>query len=231
MSVMAGFERLPPTSLWGAVRAAVRDLLEHPLPLITANLAWGAIAFGVWLTAFLSLPLATLLSLLLAWPAAVIASVASGIVRGADLSLLEALRWQLRRPAVPILGALGVLAAVVGVVNLQLALARGDLLGAAFATVTFWGLVALAVVASVAWVVLGDARYRALSAGAVVRLAVAVVLVRTARVALTCALVWCLLLVSAVLAAALLTVSVALAALVLARVVLPAADTLGAGLR
>jgi hypothetical protein len=215
----------------GAVAGAVRDLLVHPVPLVVANLAWGVIAFGVWLVAFVSLPLATVLSVLLAWPAAVVATVASGVVRGADLSLLDALRWQLRRPAVPLLGALAVLAAVVGVVNLQLAFARDDVVGVAFATITGWGLLALGVVASVAWTVLGDVRHGALGARDVVRLAVAITFVRPPRIVLACAIAWCLLVVSAVLAAALLTVSVALAALLLAHVVLPVADTLEVGAR
>jgi hypothetical protein len=130
---------------------------------------------------------------------------------------------------VAVLGALVVISAVVCLVNIQGALGRGDLFGVAFATVAAWGLVALGVVASVAWPLLGDPRRPGLGVTDTLRLALTVTLVRTPRVVCACLLVWCFLVVSAVLAAAILTVSVSIAALVLARVILPVADALPAG--
>jgi hypothetical protein len=219
-------DTLPQTSIPAAAVAAGRDLLDHPGPLILANVAWGAIALIAWLATSVAAPLGIVLAVVLAWPAAAVAGVAGRVVRGSDLSLGTALRWPIGRPAVAVLGALTVMCAVVLMVNIQGALGRGDLLGVAFATVAAWGLVALGVVASVAWPLVGDPRRASLGVTETLRLAVAVTLVRTARVVCACLLVWCFLVVSAVLAAAILTVSVSIAALFLARVILPVADTL-----
>ncbi|MET0772952.1 MAG: hypothetical protein ABWZ82_07700 [Candidatus Limnocylindrales bacterium] len=223
-------DALPATTIRAAVAGAIQALLEHPVPLIAANIAWGAIALTAWLASFVAAPVAIVLAVLLAWPAAALAGVAGRVLRDVDVSLRDALRWPVRRPAVAVLAVLAVLCAVVGVVNIQAALARADLLGVAFATVAAWGLVALGVVASVAWPLVGDPRRDGLGVTGILRLAVMVVLLRTPRIAATCLVVWCFLLVSTVLAAALLTVSVAIAALVLSRVVLPIADALDTGL-
>jgi hypothetical protein len=219
-------DALPQTSVLAAAAEAVRHLLDHPGPLILANVAWGAVALVTWLAAAVSPPLGIALAVVLAWPAAAVAQVACRVVRATDVSLGSAVRWPIRRPAVAVMGAIAVMCAVVLTVNIQGALARGDLLGIAFATVAGWGLVALGVVASVAWPLLGDPRRSGAGVTDTLRLAVAVTLVRTPRIAGACLLVWGFLVISTVLAAAILTVSVSIAALFLARVVLPIADTL-----
>ena len=222
-------DALPETSIPAATAEAVRDLLDHPGPLILANVAWGAVALIAWLATSIAPALGIAGAVVLAWPAAAVAGVAGRVVRGSDVSLGTAVRWPIRRPATAVLGGLAVLGATVLIVNIQVALGRGDLLGVAFATVAAWGLVALGIVASVAWPLLGDPRRPGLGVTDTLRLAATVTLVRTPRVVGACLLVWCFLVVSAVLAAAILTISVCIAALVLARVILPVADALPPG--
>jgi hypothetical protein len=219
-------DTLPQASIPAAATQAVRELLDHPGPLILANVAWGAIAVVAWLGMSIAPLLGIVLAVVLAWPATAVAMVAGRVVRGSDVSLGSAVRWPIRRPAVAVLGALGAMSAVVLIVNIQGALGRGDLLGIAFGTVAAWGLVALGVIASVAWPLLGDPRRAGVGVTETLRMAVMVTLVRTPRILCACLLVWCLLIVSAILAAAILTVSLSIAALFLARVVLPIADTL-----
>jgi hypothetical protein len=204
----------------------VRDLLEHPLPLVVANVVWGALVTVAWLAAVVSPPLAVAVVVVLTWPAATVAGVAARLVRGDPVGVRDALRWPIRRGTVALLGAVAALAVVVGLVDLQGALTRGDLVGVAFATLAVWGLIALGVVASVTWPLVGDPARARHSTAALLRLAATIVFLRTPRVLAACLVVGVFLLISAVLAAAILTVSLSLAALVLAHVVLPMADVL-----
>jgi hypothetical protein len=224
MSAPAGV--LPATGVTAAVAAAVRDLLEHLVPLVLANVVWAAAAFVGWLAAMLWAPLGVAIAIALVWPTAAVSGIASRIVRGDEVAVRDALRWPVGRSAVVLWGALSVLAAVVLVVDLGAALGRQDLLGAAWATAACWGLVALVVVACVVWPLLGDPARGSLGARRLVRLAVTITLLRTPRVVVASVVAVALLLVSVVLAAAIMTVSVSLAALLLARVVLPLADAI-----
>lgn len=206
------------------VGPAIRDLLEHPIPLIVANAVWGVLVFVAW-TAWLVSPGAGFAAtILLAWPAAAVAGVAGRIVRGGPVGIRDALAWPVRRAAIPVLAIVAILVAVVAIVDIGVALERSDLLGAAFATLAGWGLLALGVLACAVWPLLGDPMRSATGTRALLRLAVTVVFLHTARVALAalgCAVV---LLVSTILVAPLLTVSLGLVALLLCRVVLPLAD-------
>src|SRR5690606_28722276 len=75
------------------VGPAIRDLLEHPIPLIVANAVWGVLVFVAW-TAWLVSPGAGFAAtILLAWPAAAVAGVAGRIVRGGPVGIRDALAW------------------------------------------------------------------------------------------------------------------------------------------
>lgn len=227
MSVTTG--AIPTVTVRNAIGPAVRDLLEHPIPLIAVNVVWGSIALVAWMAALVSPPIAVVVSLLLVWPTAAVARVAARVVRADEVGFLDAFRWQLSRPAVAVLGLVAVLGAVVALVDIRLALALGDAAGIALATAAGWGLVALVVLACVAWPLLGDPSRASLTTRGLARLAVSVALLHTPRVLACVALVALALLVSAVLAAALLSVSVSLVALVLCRVMLPLGDTVERG--
>lgn len=214
----------PTPSVRTAAASAVRDLLAHPLPLVAANVLWGVVAFGAWLAATIAEPLGVLLALLLTWPTATIAAIACRVARGGEPVLRDAFRWPVGRPAVGVLGALALACAVVGVVDVQAALARGDLIGIAFATLAGWGLVALGILACVLWPLVGDPARAELGIASLLRLAATIALVRTPRVVVAWLMVGTLLAVSLVLAAAVVTVSVSLAASFLARMMLPLAD-------
>jgi hypothetical protein len=209
-----------------ALPGSVRDLLEHPLPLVVANVLWGALAVVAWLAAIVSPPVAVVCLVLLAWPAATIANVAGRVVRGETVGVRDAWRWPVRRSAVAVLGPVAILGAVVGLVDLQGAVARADAAGLAFATVVAWGLVALGVLACLIWPLLGDPARSHETTGALVRLAVTMAFSNTRRVLAVSLVVGAFLAISVVFPSAVLTVSVSMSALVLARVVLPLADTL-----
>lgn len=224
-------EALPATGVRGACAHAIRDVLAHPVPLVAGNLVWGVVAFVAWLGATISTPLGVALALLLVWPTATVATIAARVVRGEEPGLRDAFRWPLARPAVGLLGGLAVVCALVGVVDLQGALDRGDLAGVAFATLVGWGLVALSVLACVVWPLVGDPTRADRSTRDLLRLGVTIAFARTPRIVGAWLVVGPLLVASAVLAAAIVSVSVSVAALVLARVVLPIADALEDDLR
>jgi hypothetical protein len=217
---------LPATGIRGAGAQAIRDVLAHPGPLIASNLVWGVVAFVGWLGATIATPLGIVFALVLVWPTATVATIAGRVVRGEEPVLRDAFRWPFARPAVGVLGGLAVVCALVGVVDLQGALERGDLAGIAFATFVGWGLVALGVLACVVWPLVGDPVRADRSTRDLVRLGVTIALARTPRIVGAWLVVGTLLVVSAVLAAAIVSVSVSVAALILARVVLPIADAL-----
>lgn len=209
-----------------AIVPSVRDLLEHPAPLLLANVVWGAIALVAW-TAWLVSPVSGLvLTVVLGWPAAVIAMVAARVVRGEPVAALDALRWPLTRGTVPMLALGAVLVVAVALVDVTVGLGRGDVVGLVFATVAGWAVVALVALACVVWPILGDPRRQGLGIRRVVRLAVAVAFLHTLRVTAAGLLAALVIAVSTILVAPVLTVSLSLVALMLCRVVLPLADAL-----
>jgi hypothetical protein len=190
---------------------------------VVANIVWGVVALIVWLGLLVALPVGVVLAVILAWPTAVMGTLAGRMVRGEQVTLRDASRWP-RRMAVPLLGAGLVAGGVVVWADLQLGLETGGPMGVALATASGWGLVALVIVGCCVWPLLGDPMRVDRSAGGLVRLGVGVAFVapgRTAGLAVVC-LVGIVL--SAILTAALLTVSVAFLALLCAHVVLPIAD-------
>ncbi len=206
------------------VGPAVRDLLEHPIPLIAANVTWAIVAVVAW-TAWLVSPAAGITaSVLLAWPAAALAGVAGRVVRGVPVGVRDALRWPIPRAAVPLLGLVATVATLVAIVDLVAALDRDDLVGAAFAPLAAWALLALGVVACVTWPLVGDPMRADMGTRALLRLATTVAFVHTLRVLLATLGSAVVLAVSAVLIAPFLTVSMGFVALLLCRVVLPLAD-------
>jgi hypothetical protein len=207
-----------------AIAPSVRDLLEHPLPLITANVVWGLVALVAWSASLLSPVLAVLALVVLVWPTVAVATVAARVVRDEEVGIRDAFRWPIRRPAVVLLGLMVVAGVAIGGTDIVLALGRGDLLGVAFATAAAWGLIALWALACVAWPLLGDPARADRGATAVARLTLTVALLHTSRVLGAAVLIALMSVVSTVLIAAILTISVSLAALVLCRVMLPLAD-------
>jgi hypothetical protein len=206
------------------VGPAIRDLLEHPIPLIAANVTWALVAVVAWTAWLVSPVVGVAASVLLAWPAAALAAVAGRVVRDAPVGVRDAFRWPLTRAAVPLLGLAATVIALVATVDLAAALDRDDLAGAAFATLAAWALLALGVMACVTWPLVGDPRRAARGTRALVRLATTVAFLHTLRVTLAALGSAVVLAVSAVLVAPLLTVSMGLVALLLCRVVLPLAD-------
>ncbi len=221
---LPGHGPLPTVSVWGAVGAAVLDLLRNPMPLVLANVVWGVVALVAW-TAWLVSPSSGLLaSVILAWPAAALGGVAARVVRGDRVGLGTAIRWPLSRTAVPLLALALALVALVACVDLEVAIRQGDLISVALATVAGWSLLALATLACVAWPLLGDPRRIGQGTRDLLRLTLAVALLHGPRALLASTFVGLVLVASAIMVAPLLTVSLGLVALVLCRVVLPLAD-------
>jgi hypothetical protein len=215
---------LPAVGVTRAAGLAVRDLLDHPVPLVAANVVWGLVAFTAWAAFLVSPVVGVLVAVVMTWPTATVSAVAARVVRGERVGLRDALRWPVRRPAVGLLGLVTVIGVVIGGADIALALARDDLPGVAFATAVAWGLVALCVLACVAWPLIGDPQRIDRRARDLARMAVTVTLLHTPRVLVAAAVIALGCLVSAVLIAALLTVFMSLAALILCRIVLPLAD-------
>ena len=220
---------LPAIGVRTAIAPAVRDLLDHPVALIAANSVWGVVALLAWLAASVSPVLGIAAAMVLVWPTATVSAVAARVVRDEEVTLGHAFRWPLGRPAVALLGLVAVIGAVIGGTDIVISLARGDLMGVAFATLAAWGLVALWALACVVWPLLGDPERAGRATADLARIAATVALAHTPRVLAAAALVALGLMVSTVLIAAVLTVSVSIAALLLCRVVLPLADAVERG--
>jgi hypothetical protein len=116
-------------------------------------------------------------------------------------------------------------------VNVASGIVLGSLLGWAFATLAFWGLVATWLFGWTAWPVLTDPRRAAWPARSRVQLAALLLLAHPVRLAVLAAALAVFLVASVVAIVALMTVSVVVAALVATRLVLPAADRLDERLR
>jgi hypothetical protein len=224
-------ESLPsPPSLRGALRAAATDFYFHSWRLLPANVLWAAVVLAI-LAAALLLPALILLAPLAALPIAGIFRTATRIVRGESVSFwdgLEAWRGEVR-PALA-LGS-GLLAAtVVLAFNVVTGLFSDSMLGWAFATLAFWGLVGGWLYAWVAWPILLDPARATIPARQRLRLAALLALAHPIRIGALGLILFALCVASTIAIVPLLTVSVAFSALVSARYVLPAADRLEAHL-
>jgi hypothetical protein len=220
-----------PPSLASAVRSSLSDLYYHSWRLVPANVVWAAVAVAL-LFAIVIAPVGLLLLPLLAVPTAGLFRMTTRIVRGGAVSFWDAVAaWRQGALGTLLLGAGLAIAAAILTVNLVTGILTQTLLGWAFATLAFWGLVAAWLFAWTAWPVMADPARERWPARARVHLAALVVLAYPLRIATLGLLLLALLVASTVAFVAILTVSVAVAALISARYVLPAVDRLDGQLR
>jgi hypothetical protein len=169
-----------------------------------------------------------LLAPLLAVPAAGVFRVAADIVRGEPDLPWRRLLWPGARAAVTALGLGVTVAAAVMILaaNIVGGLAQGGPAGWAFATLAFWGLLALWCGAIVAWPVFLDPLRIERPVHARAALTATVLLVDPVRFGALGLLVAAVVVVSLVLTVAILTVSISFVALIACRAVYPVADRL-----
>ena len=210
----------------GALREALSDLYFHSWRLVPANVVWAVVLIGVLIAVILT-PLGLLALPLLAFPTAGLFRMAGRIARGESVSFWDSIAaWRSDRGATLVLGAGLAVAAVVLGVNAVSGLLTGSLLGWAFATLAFWGLVAGWLFAWTAWPIVTDPYRREWPVRPRLELAALLLLAHPVRLAILGIALAAFLAASTVAIVALLTVSVAVAAVVAARYVLPAADRL-----
>jgi len=226
----AGLDLPAAPSLGSTIRAALADLYYHSWRLVPANVVWAVTAIAVLVLAILT-PLGLPAMPLLALPTAGLFRMATRIARGRSVSFWDAAdAWRTDLGGTLALGVGLVVAAVVLTTNLVGGIVTGTLVGWAFATLAFWGLVGAWLLAWVAWPVLEDPARSGWPVGDRLQLAGLLVLAHPVRIGLLAVGLAIFLAASLVAIVALLTVSVAVAAVVAARYVLPAADRLDARL-
>jgi uncharacterized membrane protein YesL len=211
-------------TLRGALRSAATDFYFHSWRLLPANVLWAAVSLLLLGVAVLVPGLIVLLPLA-ALPIAGIFRMATRIVRGESVSFwdgLDAWRGEVR-PALALGAGLLVAALILGF-NVISGLLTGTVVGWAFATLAFWGLVATWLYAWVAWPILMDSARAAMPARRRLRLAALLLLAHPVRLAGLGLILFALCLLSVAAIVPLLTVTVSFAALVSTRMVLPAAD-------
>ena len=217
-------------SLGGSARAALSDLYFHSWRLVPANVVWSVVTIAI-LVALVVSPLAVVLVPVLALPTAGIFRMTARIARGEAVSFWDAIAaWRTETMAELALGAGLFGAAAVFGVNVASGIVLGSMVGWAFATLAFWGLVATGLMAWVAWPLLADPRRAAWPARRRLQLAGLLVLAHPVRLAVLGIALAVFLAASLVALVALITISVVVAALIATRVVLPAADRLDARL-
>jgi len=213
-------------SLGGALLAALGDLYYHSWRLVPANVVWSVVAIAV-VVVLLVVPSGFVVAPVLALPTAGIFRMAALIARGDAVSFRDALAaWRTETLPQLALGAALLVAVVVLAVNLASGIVTGSVLGWAFATLAFWGLLATWLFAWTAWPLIADPRRAAWPFGARLQLAGLLVLAHPVRIGALGLLLAAFLVASLVAIVALVTVSVVVAALVATRLVLPAADRL-----
>jgi len=220
----------PAPSLRRATRGALSDLYYHSWRLVPANLVWSIVATAV-LVALVVSPYGVAVVPLAAVPTAGLFRMTGRIARGGPVSFWDSVAaWrQELGTTVAFGGALGLLALVLSV-NLVSGILEEGILGWAFATLAFWGLLVTWLYAWAAWPLLGDPWRSTWPTRERLRLAGYLVLAHPVRLAALGVFLLVLLVASAVAIVALLTVSLAIAALIASRFVLPAADRLDARL-
>jgi uncharacterized membrane protein YesL len=213
-------------SLGGAIHAALADLYFHSWRLVPANLVWSVVAIAS-VVAFVAVPAGILLAPILALPTAGIFRMTAEIARGEAVSFRDALAaWRTETLAELGLGAALLVAAGILAVNLASGIVLGSVLGWAFATLAFWGLLGTWLYAWAAWPVLADPRRARWPVRARLQLAGLLVLAHPVRLVALGLVLGIFLVASLIAIVALVTVSVAVAALVASRLVLPAIDRL-----
>jgi hypothetical protein len=216
----------PAPTLGGAIRAALSDLYYHSWRLVPANVVWAVVAIAC-VAAFVIVPAGLLLAPVLALPTAGIFRMTARIARGEAVSFWDAIgAWRTETVAELVLGAALLAAAGILLVNLASGMVLGTVVGWAFATLAFWGLLATWLFAWAAWPLVADPRRARWPVRARLQLAGLLVLAHPVRLAVLGVVLGIFLVASLVAIVALVTVSVVVAALVATRLVLPAADRL-----
>jgi hypothetical protein len=224
-------ERSGAPSLGGALRAALSDLYFHSWRLVPANVVWSVVMVVV-LAASILAPVGLAFLAVLGIPTAGLFRMSARIARGQAVSFWDSIAaWRVGVGSTLLVGGVLALVAVVLTVNLVSGILTQTLVGWAFATLAFWGLVASWLYAWTAWPILVDPRRAHWPARDRLRLAALLVLAHPVRIGAMGIFLLALLVASSVAIVAILTVSVAIAALVSARYVLPAADRLDARIR
>jgi hypothetical protein len=215
-------------SLGVTLRAALSDLYFHSWRLVPANIVWSLVAIATLGFAVFA-PIGLVGIAILAVPTAGLFRMAAAIARGESVSFWDSVAaWRRGVAGTLALGAaLGVTTTVL-IVNLVTGILAETVLGWGFATLAFWGLVALWLLAWTVWPVLADPWRASWPARERIRLAGYLVLAHPVRIGALGLILAIFLVASTIAIVALLTVSVAIAALVATRYVLPAADRLDA---
>jgi hypothetical protein len=220
-----------PPSIGTAMRRAGVDLYFNSLRFVPANLLWGLAALGIAVLV-LAWPPAIVLSVALGPPLAGIFRMAALLARGEPASFGDFVGG-IRRYALPAVSlaaaALGI--AIVLVTNVVLGFG-GDLgpIGWFLGASALYGLVALAMFLVAVWPILVDPGHEGVPAWRRVRLAGLVVIGRPGRLFALTALLVAALALATVLLGALLMVGVAFAAILATRWTLPTLDHLEARL-
>jgi hypothetical protein len=217
-------------SFGSATRAALADLYYHSWRLVPANVVWSATAVLVFVALVLT-PVGVVAIPILALPTAGLFRMATRIARGRSVSFWDAVAaWRVDLPATLAIGAGLALAGGILAINLVTGIVTGSLVGWAFATLAFWGLVGTWLIAWAAWPVVEDPARSCWPVRDRLHLAALLVLAHPIRIGGLALGLAVFLAASLVAIVALVTVSVAVAAVVAARYVLPAADRLEAQL-
>jgi hypothetical protein len=226
-SAVSSDASLPPApTLRSAVRAALEDLYYHSWRLVPANVVWAAVAIVVAFVVVFT-PAGLLALPVLAIPTAGMFRMATRIARGRAVSFGDSLdAWRHDVGTTLLLGAGLAIVAVVFTVNLTTGVLSGSIIGWAFATLAFWGLLVGWLFAWSAWPLVTDPARSSWPFSERLRLAGLLVLAHPLRMGALGVSLAVFLALSTVAIVALLTVSVAVSAVVAARFVLPAADRL-----
>jgi len=220
----------PAPTLRGAIREALSDLYYHSWRLVPANIVWSITALGV-LIAVALLPFGLIAIPVLGIPTAGLFRMSGRIARGNAVSFWDAAAaWRRGLGSTLALSTgLTIFALVLGV-NTLTGVLTATMVGWAFATLAFWGLLATWLFAWTAWPLLCDPARERWPARERLRLAALLTLAHPVRLGAMGLLLLVLLFASTVAIVAVLTISVAIAALIAARFILPAADRLDARL-
>jgi hypothetical protein len=206
-----------------AVRLAAGDLAFNAWTFLAANVAIGAVAFGVAYASLIT-PLALPLLVLVVLPAAGTMRVATRLVRDGHTDLgcfVESLRppWRVLG-----LGAAQLALAAVLVVDVLVATTWGGWPGTILLVGAAYGLLAIWILAVVAWPLLLDPVRDAEPVGGRLRLALMLIAVHPIRIGAFAVAAGMLLVVATILIMPAATVAIAALWAVIARYVLPAAD-------
>ena len=214
-----------PHRLFPEIRESAIDFAYHAWPFLGGNVVLGAVGLAIVYLSFRQ-PAVLLLLPILAVPAAGTMRMATRLVRDGRTGIVH-FGEVLRRPWLALgLGTLQLALTAVLAADLLIALAWGGWLGTLLAVSAAYGLLALWVLALLAWPLLLDPMRDAEPIGRRMRLALLVVAVHPVRIGLYAFVMGVLLLASTVLIAPLVTAAVALLWILDARYVLSVADRL-----